>query len=78
MALAVQLKSASSGSWPWVLSSGVLTSLLGLYFMVNPDTGAKFFTIVIGLFAVLGGAVLIFGAFQIRKAKPDLLALLER
>ena len=44
VALAVQLKSASSGSWPWVLSSGVLTSLLGLYFMVNPDTGAKFFT----------------------------------
>jgi uncharacterized membrane protein HdeD (DUF308 family) len=76
VATAVGLRGARQRGWGWLLASGILTSLLGLYFLVNPDTGATFLVITIGWFALLAGAVLVYGAFQLRSAKPELAALL--
>ena len=76
VATAVRLRGLGESSWGWLLSSGVLTSLLGLYFLVNPDSGATFLVVTVGVFAVIAGAVLIYGAFQVRRAETDLTALI--
>ncbi len=77
VATAFRLRGEKQGSWGWVLASGVLTSALGLYFLVNPDTGAKVLAIVIGVFAVLGGLILIYGGLQLRRTISELAAQLS-
>ncbi|MCC6497455.1 MAG: DUF308 domain-containing protein [Propionibacteriaceae bacterium] len=76
VATAVGLRGLGQRSWGWVLASGLLTALLGVYFMVNPDTGANVLAVTIGFFALIAGAVLVYGAIQLRRAKPELAALL--
>lgn len=76
VATAVGLRDRGQRSWGWVLASGVLTSLLGVYFMVNPDSGAVFLALTIGIFAIVAGAVLVYGAVQLRRARTELAALL--
>ena len=76
VATAFGLRVVRQRSWGWVLVSGILTSALGLYFLVNPDTRAPFLAVTIGWFALLAGGVLVFGAFQLRRAKPEIAALL--
>ncbi|MGV8907521.1 MAG: HdeD family acid-resistance protein [Propionicimonas sp.] len=76
VATAVGLRAVGQHSWGWVLASGALTSLLGLYFLINPDVGGIFLVVTVGWFALVAGAVLVFGAFQLRRAKPELAALL--
>ena len=76
VATAFRLRGLGQASWGWVLASGLLTSLLGLYFMVNPDSGATFLALTIGVFAIAAGAVLVYGAVQLRRARTELAALL--
>ncbi len=76
VATAFGLRGLGQRSWGWVLTSGLLTALLGLYFLINPDTGARFMAVTIGFFALIAGAVLVYGAIQLRRAKPELAALL--
>lgn len=76
VATAVRLRGLGQRAWGWVLASGAITSLLGLYFMINPDSGATFLVVTVGVFAVIAGAVLIYGAVQVRRAKSDLAALI--
>lgn len=77
VATAFQLRSIGQRSWVWTLVWAIVTALLGLYFLVNPDTGAAFLAVTIGVFALIGGAVLVFGAIQLRRAKDDLIALMS-
>ena len=76
VATAFGLRGLGQPSWGWVLVSGALTSLLGLYFLINPDVGGIFLVVTVGWFALVAGAVLVYGAFQLRRAKPELAALL--
>lgn len=76
VALAFRLR-GTGRHWWWVLASGVITALLGLYFLINPATGVQVLAVTIGIFALLGGAVLVFGAFQIRQQQSELVRLLS-
>lgn len=75
--LALRLRTADGGNWAWVLISGLIITGLGLYFLINPDTGAAVLAMVIGIVAVLGGVVLVFGAVQLRRHRDELVTLLE-
>ena len=55
----------------WVLVSGVLSLLFGIYFVINPLTLAKFLLVITGLFAVLLGVVLVAGALRLRTLLKD-------
>ncbi|HOC13331.1 MAG TPA: DUF308 domain-containing protein [Propionicimonas sp.] len=72
--LAFRLR-ANGGHWLWVLVSGLVTAFLGIYFLVNPDTGVAVLAITIGIFALIAGAVLIFGAVQVRRFHDELKVL---
>lgn len=65
------LRKAGQRSWIWALTSGIVTSALGLYFLIIPDTGAALITVLVGVFAVLAGAVLIFGAIQLLRSRTS-------
>ena len=73
--LAFRLRSNGTRPWVWVLVSGLVTAFLGLYFLVNPDTGVQVLAITIGVFALIAGAVLIFGAVQVRRFQQELRVL---
>ena len=75
VATAFGLRAIGQRSWGWVLGWGILTSALGVYFLINPDTGATFLAVTIGWFALVAGGVVMFGAFQLRRAKSELAAL---
>ena len=77
VAVAIQLRSTGQRSWLWVLISGTITALLGLYFLVNPDTGAAFLAVTVGVFMLAAGAVMVFGAVQLRRNRDELLQLLS-
>jgi len=68
---AFRLKSAGEANWVWVLASGVLSLLFGIYFVINPLTLAKFLLVITGLFAVLLGVVLVAGALRLRTLLKD-------
>ena len=72
-ALAFRLRATGTRTWWWVLASGLVTALFGLYFLINPATGVQVLAVTIGIFAALAGVVLVFGAFQLRKLEPVLL-----
>ena len=61
----------------WVLVSGSVTTLLGLYFLVNPEVEAAFLTVSVGIFVLVIGIVMVFGALQLRRRPEELLALMS-
>lgn len=71
VAMSFQVRSTGLRSWIWILVSGVLTTLLGLYFLVNPEVGAAFLTITVGVFMLAVALVLILGAFQLRSTQKE-------
>ena len=77
VAMAWQLRGQGLRSWLWVLISGGVTSLLGLYFLVNPDVGAALLTVTVGIFVLVIGIVMIFGALQLRRRPEELLVLMS-
>ncbi len=77
VAMAWQLRGQGQRSWLWVLTSGGVTALLGLYFLVNPEVGAAFLTVTVGIFVLVVGIVMVFGALQLRRRPEELLALLS-
>lgn len=72
IAMSMQVRGNGLRSWIWMLISGIVTTGLGLYFLVNPDVGAAFLTITVGIFMLLTAAVLIFGAIQLRRSQKEL------
>ncbi|MCB0912075.1 MAG: DUF308 domain-containing protein [Propionibacteriaceae bacterium] len=77
VAMAWQLRGQGQRSWLWVLISGSVTSLLGLYFLINPDAGAAFLAVTVGIFVLVIGIVMIFGALQLRRRPEELLVLMS-
>lgn len=77
VAIAWQLRGAGQRSWLWVLISGIVTALLGVYFLVNPEVGAAFLTVTVGIFVLVAGAVLVYGAIQLRRNREELIQLLS-
>jgi len=77
VAMAWQLRGQGQRSWLWVLTSGGVTALLGLYFLVNPEVGAAFLTVTVGIFVLVIGIVMVFGALQLRRRPEELLALMS-
>ncbi len=77
VAVAFQLRGSGQRSWLWAVTSGVVTSLLGVYFLVNPEVGAAFLAVTVGLFVLVAGCVLVFGAIQLRRNRTELLQLLS-
>lgn len=77
VALAWQLRGQGQRSWLWVVISGGATALLGVYFLVNPEVGAAFLTMTVGIFVLVIGVVMVFGALQLRRRPEDLLALMS-
>lgn len=72
VAVGLQLRSAGQRSWLWVVIAGVVTSLLGLYFLVNPEVGAAFLAVTVGIFVLVAGIVLVYGAIQLRRNREEL------
>ena len=58
----------SVGNEIWALVSGVLAVLVGLYLMVFPGSGAVALVWVIGIYAIVFGAMLMALGFQLRGA----------
>lgn len=77
VAIAWQLRGSGQRSWLWVLIAGVVTALLGVYFLVNPEVGAAFLTVTVGIFVLVAGIVLVYGAIQLRRNREELLQLLS-
>lgn len=73
--LALRLRGAGAGSWIWALVSGLVTTLLGLYLLINPQIGAQLLAMALGAFAILSGAVLVFGAFQLRRHRGEVVTV---
>jgi uncharacterized membrane protein HdeD (DUF308 family) len=77
VAVSMQLRTAGQRSWLWVLISGSITALLGLYFLINPEVGAAFLAVTVGIFMLAGGIVLVYGAVQLRRNREELAQLLS-
>lgn len=77
VAMAWQLRGAGGRSWIWVLISGSVTALLGLYFLINPDAGAALLAVTVGIFVLVIGIVMIYGAFQLRRSPEELIVLMS-
>ncbi|HPU13019.1 MAG TPA: HdeD family acid-resistance protein [Aeromicrobium sp.] len=62
------LKSEGDPGWYWTLISGLISVSLGVFFFAFPKTGLATVVLVLGIYALIYGVVLIFGAFGARKA----------
>lgn len=71
VAMAFQLRGSGLRSWIWMLVSGAVTTLLGLYFLINPEVGAAFLSVTVGAFMLAVALVLILGAFQLRRSQKE-------
>lgn len=76
--IVISMRLRDTNNWIWVLISGLITTALGIYFLINPDTGTKVLAIVLGIFALLTGVVLVFGAFKLKKYQSELVSLLTQ
>lgn len=65
IAFAIRLRAVIANEW-FLGASGLLSVLLGLYFMIFPGSGALALVTVIGIFAILFGALLIVFSLRLR------------
>lgn len=77
VAVAFQLRGGGQRSWLWAMTASAVIALLGVYFLVNPEVGAAFLAVTVGSFTLVAGGVLVFGAVQLRRTRPELLELLS-
>jgi uncharacterized membrane protein HdeD (DUF308 family) len=63
---ALRLRQEISNEW-WLVLSGVLSVIIGLYFLAFPGDGAVSLVWIIGIYAILFGAMLVVLAFRARK-----------
>ena len=76
IALAWQLRDRGQRAWLWLLVSGGVTALLGLYFLVNPAVAAAFLTVTVGVFVLAAGLALVFAGLQLRSHRDEIRQLL--
>ncbi|SDG91502.1 Uncharacterized membrane protein HdeD, DUF308 family [Lentzea fradiae] len=63
---AVRLRAVMRNEWFYVVT-GVLTVVLGVLLVLNPEAGALAFVITIGVFAILWGVVLVLFSLRLRQ-----------
>ena len=61
----IRLRKEISGEF-FLITGGILSVLLGLYFLANPGAGALAFIWLIGAYAILFGVMIIIAAFRLR------------
>lgn len=66
---AIRLRQVIANEW-FLGLSGLLSVLLGLYFLVFPGSGALALVTVIGIYAIIFGVLLIDFSFRIRTLDP--------
>lgn len=67
---AVKLRRDISGGW-WLALGGVLGIAFGILLMLNPVEGGVAVVWLIGVFAMLWGAMLVIGGFDLRRLTRD-------
>ena len=58
--------------WYWVLTFGLISFLFGLLLIMNPQTSVAIIVVLLGLFAFVGGVVLIVSGFATKQLASQL------
>ncbi|MEZ0446255.1 HdeD family acid-resistance protein [Cellulomonas sp. ICMP 17802] len=58
--------------WYWVLTFGLISFLFGLLLIMNPQTSVSIIVVLLGLFAFVGGVVLIVSGFATKQLAKQL------
>lgn len=66
IAEAFTARRAGAHAWGWTLVAGIVNILFGLALLVWPATGILALVWLVGLFALIGGVILVGWAFRIR------------
>ena len=64
----IRLRKEISGEF-FLITGGILSVVLGLYFLVNPGAGALAFIWLIGAYAIVFGAMMVILAFRLRSRR---------
>lgn len=68
IAAAVRLRRELAGEWVIALL-GLISVTAGVIMLLRPDVGALALAIVLGIYAIVGGVVLLVAAWRLRKAQ---------
>jgi len=69
---AVVLYRSRDIGWYWVLTFGLIAFLFGLLLIMNPQTSVSVIVVLLGLFAFVGGVVLIVSGFATKQLAKQL------
>lgn len=69
---AVVLYRSRDIGWYWVLTFGLVSFLFGLLLIMNPQTSVSVIVVLLGLFAFVGGVVLVVSGFATRQLAKQL------
>lgn len=69
---AFEARSVHARGWAWILASGVVNILFGLLLVFNPVSGVKAVLWIIGIYAILFGAMLLGTAWAARTLTKEL------
>ena len=69
---AVVLYRSRDIGWYWVLTFGLVSFLFGLLLIMNPQTSVSVIVVLLGLFAFVGGVVLVVSGFATKQLAADL------
>ncbi|GEK21952.1 HdeD family acid-resistance protein [Cellulomonas xylanilytica] len=69
---AVVLYRARDVGWYWVLTFGLINVLFGLLLLTHPQESVKVVVVLLGLFAFVGGVVLLVSGFATKQAVKEL------
>ena len=68
----VVLYRARDAGWYWVLTFGLVNFLFGLLMLTHPQTVVSVVVVLLGLFAFVGGVILIVSGFATKQAVREL------
>ncbi len=65
-ATSLRLRKAGASHWVWLLMLGILALIVGLIMVIQPVSTAVSFAWVLGVFALIGGIMLIVAGFRLK------------
>ena len=68
----VVLYRARDAGWTWVLTFGLVNVLFGLLLLTHPQESVKVVVVLLGLFAFVGGVVLVVSGFATKQVVKEL------